>query len=342
MCGRGMVWGVCGRGRGERSERSRCRITLTRMRKFVLIVGVMWWVAAASLLALRWVPGGVVVVALQCGLPLVGASLVLLFVLALIARLKVLSALTVLLLAPMVVLAWPWWVQADQQSPAAGDVVVMSSNMYFGAADVQELQDAVRDRGVDALVLLEVTPDALDNVEASGIPSALPYRSGRPRDGAGGTVVFTAQPHARLGTAPDLFFDQVAVEVEATGDAGKPWVLFGAHPSPPTLPDWSADLATLHEWSQQQDPNTALVMAGDFNASTAHPAFRDLEEGLTNARRVTSPGWVRTWPQAGSIPAFVDLDHVLVRGLGVVDAGQIEISGTDHSAVWARIGRSTS
>ncbi len=82
-------------------------------------------------------------------------------------------------------------------------------------------------------------------------------------------------------------------------------------------------------------------MAGDFNGSSAHPAFRDLEEDLIDTRRATTPGWVRTWPQGSILPAFVDLDHVLVRGLGVVDAGQIEISGTDHSAVWARLGRST-
>lgn len=309
------------------------------MRRFVLVVGVAWWVAAAGLLALRWVPGGVVVVAIQCGLPLVGASLVVLLGLAVIARFRVLSALTAVLLVPMIWLAWPWWMHPEQQPQAKTDVVVMSSNMFFGAADVQELEQAVREQGVDALVLLEVTPDALEDVEASGIPSVLPFRSGSPRDGADGTMVFTAQRHTQLDTAPDLFFDQIAVEVDGAGRSGEPWVLLGAHPSPPTLPDWASDLDALRQWGHEQDPDTALVMAGDFNASSAHPAFRELEKDLTDAARVTSPGWVRTWPQTGSVPAFVDLDHVLVRGLGVVDAGQIVLSGTDHSAVWARLGR---
>lgn len=307
----------------------------------MLVFGVIWWVAAAGLLALRWFRGGVVVVALQSGLPVVGASLALLLLVTALARLKALSALTIVLLAPMVALAWPWWIEPETQSPASSDVVVLASNLFFGAADVGELESAVRTTDVDALVLLEVTPQALDRVDASDIPALLPHRSGNPRDGADGTMVFTAEPHRELDTAPDLFFDQVAVEVESDGDAGEPWLLLGAHPVPPTLPEWSSDLKALGDWSNAQDPDTDLVMAGDFNGSSAHPAFRDLEEDLIDTRRATTPGWVRTWPQGSILPAFVDLDHVLVRGLGVVDAGQIEISGTDHSAVWARLGRST-
>ncbi|MGB3762613.1 MAG: endonuclease/exonuclease/phosphatase family protein [Ornithinimicrobium sp.] len=311
------------------------------MRKVLWVVGAAWWVAAATLLALRWVPGGgVVVVALQSGLPIVGLSLVLLVLLSVLARSKGLGALTVLLLAPMLVLASPWWVKPQTQSPAKSDVVVMASNLYFGAADVGELEQAVRRREVSALVLLEVTPRALRQVEASDIPALLPHRSGQARVGADGTMIFTAQPHRELAT-PDLFFDQVAVEVTAEQEAADPWLLLGAHPVPPTLADWSSDLAALRHWSDAQDPSLDLVMAGDFNASSAHPAFRDLEQDLVDARRATDPGWVRTWPRTSVIPAFIDLDHVLVRGFGVVDAGQVEISGTDHSAVWARVGRST-
>ncbi|MGB6022552.1 MAG: endonuclease/exonuclease/phosphatase family protein [Ornithinimicrobium sp.] len=310
------------------------------MRKVLLFVGAAWWGAAAALLALRWVPGSGVVVALQSGLPIVGLSLVLLLLLSVLVRSKSLGALTILLLAPMLALAWPWWVEPQTEPAARSDVVVMASNLYFGAADVTELEREVRRRGVSALVLLEVTPTALRQVEASDIPALLPHRSGRPRVGADGTMIFTAQPHRELAT-PDLFFDQVAVEVTAEQETEGRWLLLGAHPVPPTLADWSADLAALRDWSTAQDPDLDLVMAGDFNASSGHPAFRGLEQDLVDARRATDPGWVRTWPRTSVIPAFIDLDHVLVRGFDVVDAGQVEISGTDHSAVWARLGRST-
>ena len=51
--------------------------------------------------------------------------------------------------------------------------------------------------------------------------------------------------------------------------------------------------------------------------------------------RTTGSGWVRTWPYAGNrLPPFVQLDHVLSRGLTVIDSGQVAMNGTDHAAVW--------
>jgi endonuclease/exonuclease/phosphatase family metal-dependent hydrolase len=37
------------------------------------------------------------------------------------------------------------------------------------------------------------------------------------------------------------------------------------------------------------------------------------------------------------MPPFVQLDHVLVRGFDVVDAGTTAIGNTDHAAVWATL-----
>ena len=77
-------------------------------------------------------------------------------------------------------------------------------------------------------------------------------------------------------------------------------------------------------------------MAGDFNAAFGHPGFRDLAAGLDDAQRTDGQGWVRTWPFAGNrLPAFVQLDHLLSRGLTVVAAGQVAVNRADHAAVWA-------
>ncbi len=302
-----------------------------------MALGVLWWLTAAGLLGLRWVQGGTIVVALQSGLPLVGASLVLLLLLAVAGRARILSAITVLLLAPMVWLAWPWWFDSDVKPAADTDQVVMTSNMFFGSADVATLEREVTSLDVDALVLLEITPSALAEIESSDIPTALPFRSGQPRTDAGGTMIFTADPHEELDDVPAMLFNQVAVEVEPS--EGKAWALFGAHPVPPTLPEWSSDLAALADWVDRQPADAALVMAGDFNASSAHPAFRDLESRLDDAQRLGKSGWVRTWPQESLIPPFVHLDHVMIRGFGVVETGQATVDGTDHSAVWARLVR---
>ncbi|CAN5424440.1 hypothetical protein BH23ACT6_BH23ACT6_09650 [soil metagenome] len=300
-------------------------------------VGTLWLLAAAALLGLRWVDGGVVIVALQCGLPLVGASLVLLLAIAAIARRWIVTVAAAALLAPMVALAWPWWFQPELQPAGDSDIVVLTSNLFFGNGDITGLDQQVRALDVDALVLLEITPQALARVEASGIPESLPHRSGAARTGAGGTMVFTAQPHESTSDVPDLFFDQVVVQVQPDVGSAEPWLLFGAHPVPPTLPQWSEDLAALREWEQRQPQSVPVVMTGDFNASSGHPAFRRLTEDLTDTHRRSASGWVRTWPRESLIPAFVQLDHVLVRDLAVVATGQVRIPGSDHDAVWARL-----
>lgn len=310
-----------------------------RVKRWGMALGLLWWLTVAGLFGLRWVQGGTLVAALQSGLPVVGASLVLLLFLAAMGRAKTLVALTVLLLTPMVWLAWPWWFDSDVAPATDSDQVVMTSNMFFGSADVAALEREVSSLEVDALVLLEVTPSALAQIESSGIPSALPFRSGQPHPDASGTVVFTAEPHQELGDVPELFFDQVAVEIEPASSAGQAWVLFGAHPAPPTLPEWAGDLQALSDWVDRQPASTPLVMAGDFNASSAHPAFRDLESRLNDAQRLSGSGWVRTWPHESLIPPFAHLDHVMIRGFGVVATGQAIIAGTDHSAVWARLSR---
>jgi len=80
------------------------------------------------------------------------------------------------------------------------------------------------------------------------------------------------------------------------------------------------------------------VLAGDFNASWGHPGYRAIAQTMTDAHRAAGQGWVRTWPAGRRlIRPFVQLDHVLTRGLGVVDAGVVRVPKTDHAAVWARL-----
>ena len=49
----------------------------------------------------------------------------------------------------------------------------------------------------------------------------------------------------------------------------------------------------------------------------------------------------RTWPTGLVIPPVIHIDHILIRGLSVVDAGTETIPGSDHAAVWARLSVTT-
>lgn len=99
---------------------------------------------------------------------------------------------------------------------------------------------------------------------------------------------------------------------------------------------WHADLSGLRAWRATQPDSTPVVLAGDFNSSSAMPAFRRLATGLVDAQRATGSGWVRTWPHGKPYPPFVALDHVLLRGFEVVASGTVTVPDTDHRAIWAR------
>jgi endonuclease/exonuclease/phosphatase (EEP) superfamily protein YafD len=143
---------------------------------------------------------------------------------------------------------------------------------------------------------------------------------------------------ARLDrVSPNAFNEPVVSIHRSTGDV----VLRAVHLQPPGIQgaaDWRSGLANLQAWRERQPPDQPLVLAGDFNSSWGHPGFRGLAGTLTDAHQAAGQGWVRTWPQGRRlIRPFVQLDHVLTRGLSIVDAGVVLVPNTDHAAVWARL-----
>ena len=82
------------------------------------------------------------------------------------------------------------------------------------------------------------------------------------------------------------------------------------------------------------------VVTWDFNATRDRGPFRQLlDAGLTDA--ADAQGWRAwpgtTWPADRALPPVMRLDHVLVSaGFGVQEAN-VEIPGTDHRAVVARL-----
>ena len=286
---------------------------------------------------LRWIDvTAYPVVVLQTAAPVVAIGLLLLTAAtALLRRWWMLLpvGLTVAVATTLVVPAF-----LSHASPeATRDLTVMSSNLQGGRAQPTQLMDAVRFHAVDVLVLTEVTPAALEGLGQEGVDSYFPQRTGeREVDGVAGTMVLSRYPlrevQADLGGSPNR-----QPEVVVTVD-GVDLHLQAAHPVAPTAgrtAQWRSGLLTLQAWKERQSGSAPLLLVGDFNSSSAHPGFRALAEGLDDAQRTTGSGWVRTWPYAGSrLPPFVELDHVLSRGLTVIDSGQVALNGTDHAAVW--------
>lgn len=212
---------------------------------------------------------------------------------------------------------------------------VMTFNAFYGEADVAQLAAAVQRHDVDVLVLAEATEPMIAALSATEAGSRFTHRTGQTVEGRDteGTAILSRYRATRVevpaGEADT--FQQPALSVDV---AGTPVLVRAVHPKPPIeqwLEDWRAGLLELGEW-QRANRGRPLVMAGDFNASSAHAAFRDAKRGMYD----TAGLWpTATWPKNRAYPPFADIDHVLVRGLTVQGNGTEDIKGSDHRAVWA-------
>jgi endonuclease/exonuclease/phosphatase (EEP) superfamily protein YafD len=291
--------------------------------------------------ALRWVDVATrEVAAVQAVVPLTGAGVVVVTLLALVCGLRRLALVGALPSAVAVVLAIAsFGLTTTPSAGGAETVTVLSANLEFGGGNAQDVVQGVRDHQADVVVLVELTPQAVTRLKAAGLDQELPYAVGHPEAGTTGAAIRSRWPLTLIddgkGVGGSLFWEPYA-QVQRPAGAFR---VKAVHTRQPIVSarGWAQALDRLHAWQRAQPADQPLVMAGDFNASQSHPAFRAMLEGLTDAHRATGGGWVRTWPQGRRIPPFVQLDHVLGRGVTAVDAGVTPVRGSDHAAVWAKV-----
>lgn len=296
--------------------------------------------ALAVAVGLRWLDTSAArIPVLQAAFPIIGGlAIVWAAFLVVLLRRRILLAVPALLVALVpFALAIPT-MSANTVAASDEDEVIAASNLEFGEAKTNALIDHVRTLDVDTLVLTELTPEAAAALDRAGAADLLPYRVGSPQPGADGTAILSRHTLTEISAehVPGLFDQPVATVHAPTGD----YVLRAMHPYPPTsrlVRGWHRQLSQAADWVADQPAQTPLVLAGDFNASAAHPVYRRLSAGMVDAHRATGSGWVRTWPQSSGIPPFIQLDHVLVRHGDVVGAGTAMLDGTDHALVWARL-----
>lgn len=226
--------------------------------------------------------------------------------------------------------------------PGPAQLTVMAVNLDAGRASADQVMAAVRAHRVDVLVLTEATPDVIDRLDTAGLTGLLGHRTGEARPGTStGAMIYSRLPMTVVsGTAQPAIEQTPNLQPEVVLTVhGRQVRLKAAHPAAPepgrTI-EWRAGLTALGTWKQDIPTGDPLVLAGTFNASFGQPGFRRLADGLDDAQRAAGQGWVRTWPVVGRRwPPYVAPDHVLSRGLGVVDAGEVAFHGSDHMLVWA-------
>ncbi|MEU7293997.1 endonuclease/exonuclease/phosphatase family protein [Streptomyces exfoliatus] len=210
-------------------------------------------------------------------------------------------------------------------------VRVLAANVEFGQATGALTETIRRER--PQLVFVSECDRPCGRALADAFATELPHHASVDADGSVGSVLLSAYPLTDERVIPAIMgMPGATAEI-----AGVPVRLQLAHPLPP-LPGqvdvWKRELGRIGEDARQR--TGPLLIAGDFNASQDHAAFRSiLDTGhLKDASRVANASRTPTWPMEGPLPPFVQIDHVLissdfsVRGIRFLD-----LAGSDHRAV---------
>jgi endonuclease/exonuclease/phosphatase (EEP) superfamily protein YafD len=210
-------------------------------------------------------------------------------------------------------------------------VRVLSSNLYQGRADVKTVVALLHEHQVDILSLLELTPEAVEDFVQAGLHEVLPHRIVQPVSGGAGSGLISRYPLVQLGLVGPGRFAQPSARVDLGGAAVE---VVAVHTAPPTDSStvWRAELAGL---PTPRADRAIRLLAGDFNATADHAAFRRLlRAGYLDAAERRGAGLRSTWP-ARLFPPPVTLDHILVDDRATItDYRVFEIPGSDHKAVY--------
>jgi hypothetical protein len=189
---------------------------------------------------------------------------------------------------------------------------------------------------VNLLVLEEITPSLLQQMDDLGLSTLLPNRVGEPDYMVAGTMILADQPLTDPAPVHTTFQGW-----EATYDG---LVVLGVHPVAPVDPDgWRADHATI---LARAEADHADLIVGDLNATPDHAPMRALAAaGFRDAGELANEGWQPTWPanHVGVfplLPPLVRIDHVLLgERMASLGTQTVTVAGTDHYALLATVAR---
>ncbi|MFF8320386.1 endonuclease/exonuclease/phosphatase family protein [Streptomyces bobili] len=232
-------------------------------------------------------------------------------------------------------LAWfiePYGNADEPDGLAVARLRVLASNVEFGGA-TDALVSAVRREKPDVVFVSECEYRCQATVRAE-LGTAFPYRQAVEGDTSVGSVILSRHPLTPAPVVPGVMGMPGAV---ADVD-GRPVRLQLAHPMPP-LPRqvtvWKRELGRLRDFADDHRDDGPLILAGDFNASQDHAAFRRiLDTGLRDAARLAGSPREPSWPSRTTPVLGTQIDHVLVSGdFSASRARFLDLPRTDHRSL---------
>ncbi|WTY78248.1 endonuclease/exonuclease/phosphatase family protein [Streptomyces phaeochromogenes] len=242
-------------------------------------------------------------------------------------------------LAVLAALAWyiePYGKTSQPKGAPVAELRVLTSNVEFGQA-TDELIDAIREQRPDLVFVQECEYGCEEKLEqafgkgnSKGDKGSYPYRQAVEGAGSDGSVILSRHP-----LKPAVGIPATMGMPGATADVnGHEIRLQLAHPMPPLpteLSTWREELSDLRDYAATNRTRPTLL-AGDFNASQDHAAFRRiLDAGFADAARLTGDARTPSWPARTAPPLGAQIDHVLVsRDFAANRARFLDLGNTDH------------
>ncbi|MFE0512705.1 endonuclease/exonuclease/phosphatase family protein [Streptomyces sp. NPDC058964] len=231
-------------------------------------------------------------------------------------------------------LAWfaePYGRTAEPVGAPLARLRVLTSNVEFGRG-TGSLVPEIRRLRPDLVFVEECEYTCRATLERD-FGSAFPHRQAVEAGGSEGSLVLSRFPlHGTAGVPGTMGMPGAVADVR-----GHEVRVQLAHPMPP-LPGqlglWRRELGLLRDFARAGD-DVPTILAGDFNASQDHAAFRGiLDTGLYDAARLAGHDRTPSWPARTSAVIGAQIDHVLVsRDFSANDARFLRLARTDHRAL---------
>ncbi|MFF3323402.1 endonuclease/exonuclease/phosphatase family protein [Streptomyces sp. NPDC002889] len=258
---------------------------------------------------------------------------------ALAARRRTLAAWAAVVLAVTGWLVRPYdtGLTDDPPGPVVARLDVLTSNVEFGGATAA-LVATIRREQPDLVFVQECDHRCAGALAAQVPRSDYPYREVVEGGGASGSAILSMHP---LRPAPTID-SQLAMPAATAVVAGRDVSLQLAHPLPPVpgrVGDWRGELDRLRERAASAKGGPAVI-AGDFNATQDHAAFRRVLDagGLRDSATLAGAARTPSWPASARRPFGAQIDHVLVsEDFSVRDARFIDLADTDHRSLLVRL-----
>ncbi len=249
-------------------------------------------------------------------------------------------SVAVLLVAGAVFALLPRFIGSAQTAPGNTQLRVLTANLWEGAADTRALIEIARERA-DLVVFQELTPECADGL--SGLVSEFRYRTVDARPGAAGAGIWSRYPIIDSGRDSAYELSMLSATLQVPGAVADPVVL-AAHivgPWPHPIGAWRREMAqlpeTLRSAAEIAGPG-AVIVAGDFNATSDMRPFRQLlSGGFRDAVDQSGAGLAPTFPANRSIPPLIGIDHIMTYNSTASDVQTVRIPGSDHLGLIATI-----